>query len=129
MADSRVLSSMKAPIEDRRMLVDSMERRMAVALNSRIKGAGAVLDSVKHRLPAAMTAQVKEGRAALAACAAGLEAMSPLKVLGRGYAIARTERGVVTSVQGVSEREPLDVMVSDGVIHCEIKGKEAKTWQ
>ena len=116
-------------MEERRMLVDSMERRMAVALNSRIKGAGAVLDSVKHRLPAAMTAQVKEGRAALAACAAGLEAMSPLKVLGRGYAIARTERGVVTSVQGVSEREPLDVMVSDGVIHCEIKGKEAKTWQ
>ena len=129
MADSRVLSSMKAPIEDRRMLVDSMERRMAVALSSRIKGVGAVVDSMERRLPAAMTARIKDGRAALAACAAGLEAMSPLKVLGRGYAIARTERGVVTSVQKVTEQEPLDVMVSDGVIHCEIKGKEAKTWQ
>ena len=88
-----------------------------------------VLAHVQQRLGDVAERTVSRKRERFGALAASLDAMSPLKVLGRGYAIARTERGVVTSVQGVSEQEPLDVMVSDGVIHCEIKGKEAKTWQ
>ncbi len=104
---SRVLRSLKAPIEDRRLL----------------------LDTVQHRMSSALIGRVKDGRTALAGFAAGLEAMSPLKVLGRGYAIARQDGGVVTSIEQINESDALEVMVSDGVIHCEIKGKEARTWQ
>ena len=129
MEGSRVLRSMKAPIEDKRMLLDAFERRMAAALKGKMKDSGLHLQAARRRMTAAMTGQVKDGRAALAACAAGLEAMSPLKVLGRGYAIARREEAVVTSIHQAAELEPLDVMVSDGVFHCEIKGKEEKTWQ
>ena len=58
-----------------------------------------------------------------------LDAMSPLKVLGRGYAIAKNEMGVVASVEKATAGDPLDVMVADGVIRCEVKGKENRTWQ
>ena len=58
-----------------------------------------------------------------------LDAMSPLKVLGRGYAIARMGEDVVSSVAAVRVRERLDVLVSDGVLRCEVKEKEERSWQ
>lgn len=127
--DSRVLRSMKVPVEDRRMLLHSFERRMAATLSSGVASNKAHVEHIQHRLTSAVTGRIKDGRTVLAASAAGLEAMSPLKVLGRGYSIARQEDGVVVSVHDVNEQKPLDVMVSDGVIHCEIKGRETKTWQ
>ena len=84
---------------------------------------------MSNRMNSAIAGRIKDERSALAASAVGLEAMSPLKVLGRGYSIARQGSGVVTALNKINEQEPLDVLVSDGVIHCEIKGKEAKTWQ
>lgn len=129
MEGSRVLRNMKAPIEDKRMLLDALERRMASALQGKMKDSGLRLQNVHRRMTAAVVGRVRDGRAALAAYAAGLEALSPLKVLGRGYAIARREDCVVTSVLQAAEHDLLDIMVSDGVFHCEIKGKEEKTWQ
>lgn len=126
---SRALRSMKAPIEDRRMLLDAFERRMASAMTGSVASGSVRLDRLRRDMTASMKGRIRDSRAALATGAAGLEAMSPLKVLGRGYAIARQERGIVISVSQVDRQQPLDVMVSDGVIHCEIKGKEAKTWQ
>lgn len=129
MENSRVLSSMRAPIEDRRMLLDVLERRAAASLTSKSQTCGAELTDLKRRAASAMNGRVREERGAFAAAAAALSAMNPLKVLGRGYAIARRQDGVVTSISQIESKESLDVMVSDGVIRCEIKGKEAKTWQ
>ena len=58
-----------------------------------------------------------------------LDAMSPLKVLGRGYAIARMGEDVVSSIEAVCPHDPLDVLVSDGVLRCEVKEKEERSWQ
>ena len=127
--NSRVLRSMKAPIEDRRMLLDAFGRRMAAAMTGKVAAGSVRLDRFRRDMTASMKGCIRDSRAALAAGAAGLEAMSPLKVLGRGYAIARQESGIVISVGQIDQQQPLDVTVSDGVIHCEIKGKEAKTWQ
>lgn len=127
--NSRVLRSMKAPIEDRRMLLDAFGRRMAAAMTGKVAAGSVRLDRFRRDMTASMKGRIRDSRAALAAGAAGLEAMSPLKVLGRGYAIARQESGIVISVGQIDQQQPLDVTVSDGVIHCEIKGKEAKTWQ
>lgn len=129
MENSRVLSSMRAPIEDRRMLLDALERRAAASLTSKSQTCGAELTNLKRRAASAVNGRVREERGAFAAAAAALSAMNPLKVLGRGYAIARRQDGVVTSISQIEPKESLDVMVSDGVIRCEIKGKEAKTWQ
>lgn len=129
MEGSRVLRSMMAPVEDRRLLLDSFERRMSAALINGVKAEQSRLAGMSNRMNSAIAGRIKDERSALAASAVGLEAMSPLKVLGRGYSIARQGSGVVTALNKINEQEPLDVLVSDGVIHCEIKGKEAKTWQ
>lgn len=104
---SRVLRSMKVPIEDRRLLLDLQQRKLAAALQS----------------------DLRDRRAALSRLTAGLDAMSPLKVLGRGYAVARSGGRVVTSIEQAETGEPLDIMVSDGVIRCEVKEREARSWR
>ena len=88
LCSSRMLRDLRAPIEDRRMLLDSMERRMSIALERR----------------------VRDSRTKLAKLSAGLHAMSPLKVLGRGYAIARGECGVVSSVTRIGEGDRKSVV-------------------
>ena len=104
---SRMLRDMRAPIQDRRLLLDSDQRRLAMALDR----------------------QLKACRTALAGLSAGLDAMSPLKVLGRGYAIARKGDQVLASVCGAEPGDHLDVMVSDGVFCCQIEKKEERTWR
>jgi len=53
-----------------------------------------------------------------------LDALSPLKVLQRGYAVAENESGnVIKTVQDVNVGDNLSVTVSDGKIKCEVKEK------
>ena len=108
MMDSRAMRNPKAPIEDSRMLVDRAQERLIAAL----KGI------------------LKDGRGELARLSAGLDAMSPLKVLGRGYAIARGSRGLITRADQAEVGQRLDVLLADGTLGCEIKEKEeTEPWQ
>ena len=81
------------------------------------------------RLPLAVKAGLSGQRGRLGRLAAGLDAMSPLKVLGRGYAIARMGEDVVSSVTRTRPGDRLEVLVSDGALHCEVKEKEERTWR
>ena len=60
---------------------------------------------------------------------AGLDALSPLKVLGRGYSIARRGEDVVSSASQVEVGDRLDVLVADGVLNCVVKEKGERTWR
>ena len=54
--------------------------------------------------------------------------MSPLKVLGRGYAIASSERGeLIKSIGDVNKGDKLSLSVSDGLIKCTVDESEAKS--
>ena len=77
------------------------------------------LDHVRARLITVSENAVAGRRQRFAGAAAALDAMSPLKVLSRGYAVANTEQGaLVRSVNDVSAGDPLRVRVSDGAILC-----------
>ena len=60
-------------------------------------------------------------REELARLSAALDAMSPLRVLARGYAVARGEGGqVVSSVEQVRTGERLELTLSDGALDCQV---------
>lgn len=62
----------------------------------------------------------------VARMAATLDALSPLKVLGRGYAIPRDDKGhVVRGVGDVVAGQRLDVRVSDGTITTTVTDTQA----
>ena len=127
--NSRALRSIKAPIQDRRLAVDVLRRRMALALRSRLEGGRQALRAGQGRLPLALSAQIGNKRAQLGRLTAGLDALSPLKVLGRGYAIARKGDDVVPSIARIEPGDRVDVLVSDGVLNCVVEDKEERTWR
>ena len=81
----------------------------------------------EEHLGRAVAHRVGRPRQALAAAAGKLEVLSPLAVLGRGYAVAlggagRVLRRVVDFVPGV----PFTRRIADGQVECEVTGEESE---
>ncbi len=76
-----------------------------------------MLSSLGARLTARLRVVMAEYERSLRGLASGLDAMSPLKVLARGYAIATTEDGrAVRDASDVSVGERLELRVARGRI-------------
>jgi len=99
LAEKRVMRDQLAYIQDKRMLVTHLQQRLGDL------GAQAV----------------SRRREKFAALAASLDAMSPLKVLGRGYAMARSEEGkILKSWRDVSPGDRAAVTLGEGGFTCTV---------
>ena len=79
------------------------------------------LDHMRDKLAASMEAQLAQKTREQAGLAAALDAMSPLRVLMRGYAIAAKESGeTVRSVKQLQSGQSLRLRVSDGSAKCTV---------
>ena len=86
----------------------------------------AELDYMKDKFIAAADRSNSAKRREFVRLAASLDAMSPLKVLGRGYAIAADDKGqLVRSVFDIKPDDKIRLSVSDGVIKCRVEESEA----
>ena len=129
-----------------RQTLDEMQNAMAVAMQTKIDRAGERLDNLANRpvlksplasfesrrkalelmekrLISAQSGNVARTRQRFVAQVSKLDAMSPLKVLTRGYAMVAKEDGtIVRSVSDVKPKEPIAVRVSDGTIVATVIG-------
>ena len=79
------------------------------------------LELLKNRLIAAQNQNISRKSARYVALTAKLDAMSPLKVLTRGYAMAQTEDGsVLRSVEQVDLGQRITVSLNDGTISATV---------
>ncbi len=77
------------------------------------------------RLRSACNLMVSNEKRRFVSLAAKMDAMSPLKVLSRGYAVARSSEGnVIRSINHVAVNDNIDVLFHDGVISAKIIGKK-----
>ena len=77
------------------------------------------LEHLKTRLIAAQTQQLQRRRQRFVACTAKLDAMSPLKVLTRGYSIVNSDDGtILRSVRQTAPGRQLRVTLSDGRVNA-----------
>ena len=82
------------------------------------------LERQREELSSALRSQVQLHRARLGAAAAALDAMSPLKVLGRGYAVARGADGrLLTRVEQAQPGTKFDLRLTDGSVPCRVEEK------
>ena len=131
-----------------RQSLDAMSNAMASSLNRQVKAARQHLtvlsaspalqsptgyleqrnqsvELLKNRLVAAQNQNITRARQRYIAQISKLEAMSPLKVLTRGYSMVQTERGeVVRSVSQVALGERIQVRLSDGTLSATVMKKE-----
>jgi exodeoxyribonuclease VII large subunit len=79
------------------------------------------VERAHERLRQAPALAVERKRAALESTAGRLRVLSPLKTLRRGYAIVRTESGVVTAAGAVASGDRIDVRVADGSFRARVE--------
>ena len=85
------------------------------------------LDHARDRLVAAEERNLAACRQRFVGLAASLDAMSPLRVLGRGYAIAEDGRGqAIKSVKSLSPGDTITVELSDGRADCLVQSVTEK---
>jgi exodeoxyribonuclease VII large subunit len=76
---------------------------------------------VDARLVEALTRRQVEGRRAVASLTARLEALSPLAVLTRGYAIARHEGKPVLDAAALHPGDTLEVRLARGSVQARVE--------
>ena len=133
-----------------RQRLDDGERRLAVALKNKVARARDAwlrraerlarfdparavrerrehLQQVTQGLARAMERRVAQGRQGLAMRAGLLDTLSPLAVLGRGYAICRTAAGdVLRRADQVAPGDHATVDVAEARLECEVKAVQAR---
>ncbi|HPE15768.1 MAG TPA: exodeoxyribonuclease VII large subunit [Oscillospiraceae bacterium] len=85
------------------------------------------LDGCVRRLSASLQLALREERRRLAGAAGKLDAMSPLKVLGRGYAIATRGEAVLRDAETVRAGERIRVRLLSGALGCTVDQVEKET--
>ena len=127
-----------------RQNLDSLSDAMTVAISRRLNATREKLDSLANRpvlrsplascesrrkalellearLFSAQNRNVAKNRQRFVAQVSKLDAMSPLKVLTRGYAVASDEAGrIIRSAGEVQPGDPITVRVSDGIIRANV---------
>ena len=105
LADKRALKDPSAFLQDRKLYLDFMQQKLAGTTRS-------LLEDDNRRF---------------AQLAAKLDAMSPLKVLGRGYAMAQSMDGtVLKSAQQVNAGDRITVRLGEGALDCTVNHKGDK---
>ena len=131
-----------------RQTLDSLNGSMASSLNRHLKSARQQLNMLSaspalrtptayldrkrkdvellaNRLVSAQTKTIDRRKQQYIGLTAKLDAMSPLKVLTRGYAMAQTGDGtVLRSVQQIEQGDEIKISLSDGCVNATVTGKE-----
>ena len=82
------------------------------------------LDYIQQKLGSAARQTLETDSRRFAQLTAKLDAMSPLKVLGRGYAMVQSEDGkVLRSAQQVNAGDQVCVRLAEGTLHCTVNNK------
>ena len=89
-----------------------------------------LLDHRQERLLRCMERRMNTYRQSVGRLAASLDALSPFKVLSRGYSMTQKDDGsIVSTITQVNEGDALRVRLSDGTITCTATGKENHRWR
>ncbi len=111
----------RAVVAAARAAIEPAAQRIAPATSVRIARARRDVEGLSLRLSRALERRLAAERGELARAASRLDALSPLAVLSRGYAIATTDAGrAVRSATEVSPGERLRVRVHDGAIVTQV---------
>ena len=124
-AEIRAQQAMRKKLDTLRRTLEQLSgRRVIQSPTGYIEQKRMELDYMRAHLVSAAERTVSDARREQVRLAAALDALSPLKVLSRGYAVAVTGSGAaVRSVRGVRTGDLLDLRLSDGELACRVEGK------
>jgi exodeoxyribonuclease VII large subunit len=121
-ARKRMLTAILTKVDSGRdRLRQLRERRALTDPGASVADRRLALDHASALLLTAFRSSLGDKRSSLSGAAAALDAMSPLKVLARGYAIAETEEGrILRSRKDTFPGQLLRLRLSDGDLNCRV---------
>ena len=113
-------------IAEKRLLLDQMADRLCAALPARLTREEQKLTVLRQRLLSAGQGGLHKRRLRFAQTVATLDAISPLRVLARGYAVAtKGKRGaVVTDAAALQTGDTLHIRFAKGAANCRVTDTE-----
>ena len=81
------------------------------------------IDNLSDKLILTFKARIDGYKSRLARDLASLDALSPLKVLARGYSVAEIDSHPINSIKSVAVGDELKLRLNDGCLLCEVKEK------
>ena len=129
-AEAELLARRLGLLDPRRAL--ATDRARLVELEARLRetsraiAASREIDDLHERLRLALPPRLARERGALGALAAKLDALSPLGILARGYAIALSDASgkAIVHAKDVAIGDTLTVRVHEGVLRATVTGVE-----
>lgn len=108
-------------LRDRARLLE-LHKGLESSLLPRLQGGRSELGELRQRLDEAARRQLELRRRGLEGLMGKLDALSPLRVLKRGYAVARTPDGrVLTEAAGVLPGTLFRLLLSQGALDCRVE--------
>lgn len=121
LASRKVLQSATSFIDQRRAQIDTLRVRLESA-SGFVEADKNKLTVLRSRLDGAMNAYIAARKNSFVSAAAKLDALSPLKVLSRGYAIAMDAEGdIIKDTDGVKAGDKLTVRLNSGALGCKVE--------
>lgn len=117
-ASSAMAAALSHQLRNARQRLDVLSRSAALSSpTGYLEQRQEQLEHLKSRLIAAQNQMLHQKRNRFVSCTAKLDAMSPLKVLSRGYSIVNVENGaILRSVRQTAPEQKISVTLSDGSI-------------
>ena len=118
---SALLRATRAKLQEQRLSLETLKNKPC------LKNAGYIIDenrmkadALYQKLESLCALKLQEGRTAVQASAAKLDALSPLKVLARGYSVVRKEGAVISSADMLEVGNSIEIELSRGNIAAKV---------
>lgn len=120
--NARVLQSPENYLADRRQTLDMLTEKLGRTMANRLTKEAGQLALCRQRLSTAENAVLAGERKRLETRAARLDAMSPLKVLSRGYSITENDRGAaVVSASTLHPGDHITIRFHRGSVDAQVE--------
>lgn len=123
----RMAQAVKRELTHKRQKLNelSMKRVLKSPMNY-VEDRRVALDHLQHRLAAAASGKLAKSKNKYIGYAAKLDALSPLKVLGRGYSIAMTvkDKRVIKSAADVDAGDKISLRLKNDILICSVEEKQ-----
>ncbi|MDR1927071.1 MAG: exodeoxyribonuclease VII large subunit [Oscillospiraceae bacterium] len=118
----RMLQALRRGLKQREEALEALRTRAVFRQPARLmQPAHLRLDATEQRIRSGAQDYLRERRGALARLCGQMEALSPLAVLARGYAIVRRGNALLYSVRALRPGDPLELRFFDGTAQVRVE--------
>ena len=106
----------------RERLTNLQEKRVMKDSTGYIKERSLALDFLSERLQNLVRNKISIHKQKYIRLSSAIDALSPLKVISRGYSVVTNEQNhVITSIKNIKKGDNIKITVTDGILKCEVK--------